>query len=330
MKNIKILNISLSLLMMVFFASCFKEDEKIYPQDSGESEFISASIGEAYSKYAYMDIKSSTVTATGNVDLWDLSFNNSDDLWTVRINTSKLMKVARTSESFDSFLTVDGLEFSFDGSDGSLETNAIGEWWSNEGGQWSSKDIVYVVDRGRDFQGNQLGYKKIQLDIVDDNYVIRYANLDGTDDQQLTISKDKNYVARYLEFDNGIVDVEPMFDNWSIRFSRYLTTLYGSDGEELEYAVTGAWIHPDYQVALDSNDFYQFTIADTVNIELTSKQDFIGHEWKLYGFDDGLYLILENRNYILKTPEGYFYKMRFLDFYHDGHKGNIFIESVRL
>ena len=53
----------------------------------------------------------------------------------------------------------------------------------------------------------------------------------------------------------------------------------------------------------------------------------IGYDWKIYDFDTGFYTIDPSATYILSDTEGYFYKLRFIDFYNEnGEKGSINIK----
>jgi hypothetical protein len=57
----------------------------------------------------------------------------------------------------------------------------------------------------------------------------------------------------------------------------------------------------------------------------------IGWDWKDYNFEDGSYVLLPDKNYVIKDKDGFFYKMRFINFYDlFGNKGNIAYELIRL
>ena len=63
----------------------------------------------------------------------------------------------------------------------------------------------------------------------------------------------------------------------------------------------------------------------------TKALDGIGHDWKYYDFDAGIYTIRPNMNYLIRSVTGYYFKLRFTAFYNrDGLKGYPVIEYQRL
>ena len=54
-------------------------------------------------------------------------------------------------------------------------------------------------------------------------------------------------------------------------------------------------------------------------------------DWKEYDFDNEHYTVLPDKIYVLKTSIGYYYKLRFIDFYNStGEKGYPTFEFLRL
>ena len=48
----------------------------------------------------------------------------------------------------------------------------------------------------------------------------------------------------------------------------------------------------------------------------------IGYDWKSYSFDVSQFTIVENMNFVIKTNNEAYFKLRFIDFYNDlGEKG---------
>jgi hypothetical protein len=76
---------------------------------------------------------------------------------------------------------------------------------------------------------------------------------------------------------------------------------------------------------------------EEVNFDIAEKQkfvnqkDIIGYEWKDYDFDNGMYKVNPEYIYILKNRIGYYYKLRFIDYYNStGEKGFPTFEFLRL
>ena len=84
--------------------------------------------------------------------------------------------------------------------------------------------------------------------------------------------------------------------------------------------------------ALDTiHEFSEIAISDTAALNLTTRADVIGYDWKYYNFDAGVYTIVPGMNYVIRDRDGFYYKLRFVDFYNNtGEKGNPVFEYVRL
>ncbi len=62
-----------------------------------------------------------------------------------------------------------------------------------------------------------------------------------------------------------------------------------------------------------------------------SNVDVIGYSWKEYNFGSSTYEVDPSKNYIIKTTEGMYYKIHFIDFYNDqGDKGTPVFETQLL
>ena len=72
-------------------------------------------------------------------------------------------------------------------------------------------------------------------------------------------------------------------------------------------------------------------LDNIVGLGLTNQSDVIGYDWKYYDFDDGVYTIEPDHNYVIRDRDGFIYKLRYIDFYSDlGEKGYPTFEFVRL
>ena len=70
---------------------------------------------------------------------------------------------------------------------------------------------------------------------------------------------------------------------------------------------------------------------DITSLEFTTRSDVIGYDWKYYNFDDAVYTIVPEMNYVIRDRDGFYYKLRFVDFYNDqGVKGYPKFEFARL
>ena len=69
-------------------------------------------------------------------------------------------------------------------------------------------------------------------------------------------------------FENGIIDIAPLSDSWSLLFSKYTTMLVTDAGELYPYLVMGALLNPNGVAAsLDTiHDFMDIQLADTIDL----------------------------------------------------------------
>lgn len=327
--------IAIYLFLLIAMTSCFEEDEMVPPHNPGNLMVGEVELTETYKYQVFFDLETNTSVRSNLISAWDLGFEASDSGWHVILNTSKMMLAGNTGlTDFESVTKNPGIEMNFDPSDGNLDSTAIGQWYGLNDREPFSHGHVYIVDRGIDENYNQPGLKKVVFDLHDrDTYLVRFADLDGKNEQTVTIPKNDavNFVC--LSFDNGVVDIEPGKNEWDLQFGKYSTLLFTNDGQPYPYLVTGVQLNPNQTLAV-MDTTYAF---DEINLEiaeelpLISQKDVIGYEWKVYDFDNAVYTVLPDKLYILKDTEGYFYKLRFIDYYNQtGEQGYPAFEFLRL
>lgn len=324
-------------LTFLFLTSCFKEDEMVQPHIPGDVDTKTIALGQYYSFQVYFDLETGTNVSTNLKDNWDLGFNSSEDGWNIILNTSRFMMAANTGiTDFNAVKDTSNLEWKFDKSTGDLDSTAIGQWINFSIMDTSYTGHVYILDLGINEMGVQLGYKKIVFEELKNNqYRFRYANLDGTEESSFSITKDflVNYVC--FSFKNGgeQLEIQPDKNGWDLLFTQYTDLLFTNAGEPYPYIVTGVLVNSNgVEAAFDTTmHFNEITKDHLVNFKFSSDQNKIGYEWKYYDFDNAVYTVFSDFNYIIKDVHGYYYKMRFIGFYNNlGEKGYPTIEYQKL
>ncbi|MEA3462734.1 MAG: HmuY family protein [Bacteroidota bacterium] len=321
-------------LLLLSLQSCFKEEDMIPPHEQGDLEEGQAGLGSLYENQVYFDLSENEEASSSSINDWDLSFESSTGGWIIRLNSAQFMLAGNSMDTlFSEELTMDDLEMKFDKSDGNPDSTAMAEWFEiSDDSTWSNR-YVYLVDRGSDVNANPLGQKKIQLDMLGEDFLLRYANPDNSGDTSVRIPRDPAMDQVYFSFDEGMVDIAPLPDQWSLLFTRYTTMLVTDEGEDYPYLVVGVLLNPNgVAAARDSiHDFMEMDRDDVINLEFTTRADVIGYDWKYYNFDAGVYTIVPDMNFVIRDRNGYFYKFRFVDFYNDeGVKGFPTFEFARL
>ena len=304
------------------------------PHEQGDMLEGQAAMGALYGTQVFYDLHHNQVAASGPVTAWDLSFASAGGEWTIRLNSAKFMYAGNSHDtSFQQELEASELDMLFDASHGDPDSTAIGKWVEQtQDSTWSLRQ-VYLVDRGMNQAGKPLGLIKVQFETIGEDYRIRFANNVSSVETVYEINRDPERSLIYFSFDQGTVDVAPPDDQWSLLFSMYTTMLVTNEGENYPYIVNGVLLNPDgTTAALNTvHDFMETEISDTIDLELTSRADVIGYDWKYYNFDAAVYTIVPGMSYIIRDRDGFYYKLRFVDFYNDtGEKGYPAFEYVRL
>lgn len=324
------------IVLSGLLTSCFKEDEKIDIPKPSEAEADTVILGNTYHYQSWIDLNGLEEKAYHEIDSWDLAFSCSETSFDIFLNSALTMYAGTNKDTvFENVISEEGLDMHFDASSGNPDSLAFHNWYDVAiGGEFTARSnkYVYVINRGVDDLGNELGFKKAQFLIEDNNYIVRFANLDGSDEQTYTITKNNLYNYIHLSFENGIRNIEPPQNEWSLKFSRYATILFTNEGEPYDYNVVGVLLNPfKLQAAETDLNYDDIVLSDTSLVELSTISDEIGYDWKYYDFDNGSYTIVPDLNYIIKDKDGFFYKLRFLSFYDQfGNKGSIVYQVVRL
>lgn len=155
--------------------------------------------------------------------------------------------------------------------------------------------------------------------LYDTAFVIRYANIDNTNEQVLNIRKKdylgKNFVYLNLET-NALMDKEPLRTDWDLQFIKY-TALKGSS-REYEPEV-GVWLNKGWSAARRADaDVKSF---DFTGIPVSPSMSVVGWSWKNKYFNDGSrdaqanfsYKVIDSLAYLL-TKGSKNYKLVFTDF----------------
>jgi len=322
------------LILALMLPSCFQEEEMVPPHEQGDLEVGQVALGTTYARQVYYDLLRNDEAASNIISDWDLSFESASGGWTIRLNTSKFMMAGNSFDTvFSAELNPADLDMVFDKSDGNPDSTAIGSWFEMVEDSAFSLSHVYLIDRGRDEDNQALGYKKVQFDILGKDVVLRYANTDNSQESTLIIPRDPSMDLVFYSFDTGLTEIAPLPDQWSLHFTKYTTMLQTDAGENYPYLVTGVLLNPNGAVAVrdTEHEFSEITRENALGLDFSSQADVIGYDWKYYNFDAGVYTIEPDKNFVIRDRDGFFYKLRFIDFNSDqGEKGYPKFEFVRL
>ena len=307
-----------SFLFIFSFISCEKDEIPIDPHNSGDIITQEIIMDQDYKYQVFYNLKNNLIVSENIKTNWDLGFDSRQDNHSIILNSSTRMQAALVSGvSFEDINNVNSSIWNWDNPKGIQSGTAIScDTMGNN---------IYIIDRGYLINGNSRGYKKLMiLELKDDSYKIRYADLDNSNDTVIQINKQIGLNFITYSFDiNNTVSIYPGSDNWDLLFTQY-TQLF-SDTTTPSYLVTGVLINylNNIQVALDTLvKFNDINISMVNNYSFSQNQDVIGYDWKNYDLDNNVYSINDDITYIIRDNDGRYFKIHFLDFYNSyGEKG---------
>ncbi|MGV3597154.1 MAG: HmuY family protein [Bacteroidota bacterium] len=322
--------------VLVTLSSCWKEDERFVLQPAGNVTQKQVKMGESYDKIIYFNIHTQDFMVRSLAD-WDFAFENTESGLHIRMNGGKGFRAHETSETDFAvgYTVVSGHEFKYDAPNGHLDSTGIGTWWSNTDG--TSKSKLYIINTDPTKTSGTAHFKRFQVQKADKTgFWVKVGNLDGNiDAKTYFIPKDAKYNYSYLNIATGEVktDLEPEKDTWDIVFTRYQHVYHDQGPEPLPYQVTGVLLNPNGVKAYEETKmkFEDITLDYALGLNYTADADVIGFDWKYYNQTSGRFTVNPNLIYIVKTVSGYYYKLRFIDFYDEkGIKGNPLFDLQRL
>lgn len=283
-------------------------------------------MGAGYQDQLWLDLASGTVVSTNPKTAWDLAFESAPDGWRVMLNGSRLM-TAWNLGPVDITLATDtsgmGVARRIDAPSGDPDSTAFGDWRGTSN--------VYVIDLGYNALGQSMGLRKVRMTgSSSTNYTFDLAFLNGSDPQSITIPKDASRTFTSYSIANGVVPIEPPSGSWDLVFTQYTHQFYDP---YLPYIVTGVLNDRSRtRVArIADADFANVALSDTLAHPFGDRRDVIGYDWKTYSFDEASYTVNSRIVFIVQDGEGYFHKLRFLDFYNEqGQVGCPLFETVPL
>jgi hypothetical protein len=326
--NMKKINYIIAIgLISIFINSCIKEEAPVTPYPRGNEIVTTIDMTSKYTNQFYFSFKENKIVKSNQYDIWDLAFQSNGDSLFILLNGAKFMEAADMGVvPFESVTSRKEAQFKYDSTNGDYSKYSIGKWWNENSGKIESNNHVFIVNRGNNDSLRKIGYVKLQiLGFENNQYKIKFANLDGSNENTVTIPKKAEYNYIMLSFDDGgkILDLEPEISTWDIMFTKYIAFLVYNDGL-LPYSVTGVMINSTQVLAvLDSTrNFADIKYEDIPNYKFSNKPDVVGYDWKSFTINGESYHVKPYFIYILKDTKGFYWKFHFIDFYNDkGERG---------
>ena len=208
--------------------------------------------------------------------------------------------------------------------DGAFNRNATGH--PNYGwGTYNSVTHDVVGDSIYIINSPEAGFKKLWIVkkvSIANTYIIKYSNLDGTNEQSIEIDVkpfiNKNFIYFSLTT-NETIDREPSA-NWDILFTKYYDITFDNEGNPVDYLVTGATSN----INREANKYYP--VGDDFNewasISFDTYKNVIGYNWKSFSMSTFSWVIEDSTVFFVKNEIGDVYKLVFT--YWEGSATGVF------
>lgn len=156
-------------------------------------------------------------------------------------------------------------------------------------------------------------WKKLWIQkLANDEYTFKYANLDGTNEINTSVSKlnysDKNFIYYSLD-QNSVLDREPNSIDWDITFTKYITPVQG-----MPYGVTGVMSNDGVQVAQVDNLPDPNSYSDYSQHSMSTEINTIGYDWKSFDMSTFSYSVEPYRCYFVKDLKDKVWRIIFTSF----------------
>ncbi|HPF89363.1 MAG TPA: HmuY family protein [Flavobacteriales bacterium] len=299
----------LGALVLLGFSSCLREELPVPARERGAAMTMQTCMGPGYQDQLWLDLRTGTVVNTNVKTVWDLAFESAPDGWRIYLNGSKMMTAwnigpADITAAHDTLGMAAGRKI--DAPSGHRDSTAFGDW--------RGQDDVYIVDLGFDAIGLPQGLRKFRFHTVSaTEFTFEVARLNGTQLTSVTVPKDPARSFTCYRTGAGVLPIEPGQGDWDLVVTQYTHQFYEPF---LPYIVSGVLSAPGVRVAeMNVTDFDAVTLADTLAHPFNNARDAIGYDWKTFIFESASYEIDPTRVYIVMDAEGYYFKLRFIDFY---------------
>lgn len=308
----------LAIISGLLFCSCDKEELPAVAHAAGADLTATVDMNNDYRYQIYFDLATNTVVGQVPKTSWDLGFDTDANGSSIIVNSSKAMYAYNTGDTaFVSLTDTSGFTAGkmWDAISGNLDSTAIGNWTVNH--------HTYIIDRGYSETGQHQGFRKVRFESVSTTeFVVRFANMNGSNEVVMTVPKDSTYNFTFLSFSNGgqLVSVEPPKRDWDLVFTQYIHIFFNPTEP---YLVTGCLLNRyNTSAILDSTvEYTDITFASAGTYTLSPLINTIGYDWKAW--NGTTYVTYPEMNYIILDQHGYYYKLHFVDFYNaNGVKGN--------
>ena len=308
MKKLEYMNKIFTTLLLFISLNLFSQNQSI-------------SLLPSYTNQSFYSLENGEVTNLNNTD-WDLAFSTATMSSSIRINAGMGTELYSyplgdttnwntfNSSNLSNWLPIYNSDTNwFVGAFDKNSTSMFDMGW----GMYSM--ITHHVTGDSLYAIKTIGgdWKKLWIQkLANDEYSFKYANLDGTNEINTSVSKlnysDKNFIYYSLD-QNSALDREPNSIDWDITFTKYITPVQG-----MPYGVTGVMSNDGVQVAQVDNLPDPNSYTDYSQHLMSTEINTIGYDWKSFDMSTFSYSVEPYRCYFVKDLQDKVWRIIFTSF----------------
>jgi len=200
-----------------------------------------------------------------------------------------------------------------DNVEGDLNRTIIGDVSAND-----AENRVFIINRGTGGGIAARPWMKVRILRSANGYTLQYARITETSFRTLHIPKDPAYNFVFVNFDTGIVRVEPRRTNWEIMWTGGVNRTLSGTTEVAHYFADQVFINHRAGITaamvMTSNVTWDaFNETHLAGLAMSSGRNIIGSNWRrVTGTPIGVFT---DRFFVVRDAFGNFYKLRFLNFH---------------
>jgi hypothetical protein len=319
----KILNGFLILVLSIILMGCIEKEIPAEPFERVGLTVNQVFAGPNYEEQIWFSLTENREVARIDRLEWDIRFStNSDKPWLL-LNTSRVMQAAISDvENFEDITSDVGANYIHDFSSGNTDSIAVGKWWEH--------NKVLFIDLGFDAQGSPLGKRKLKVQRIGSTLTLKYGSINAIEPSQIVFNINNVFANNYVSLINqSVLQPEPPKGNYNLLFTNYTFQFWNPFLQYLVYGVLLA--EGNYAKLIDAETQVKLTQGQFEEINFSPNRDAIGYNWKTFSFDIMAFDIHSEMEYVIKTKEGFYFKLRFIDFYNEqGVRGAPMFEFEQL
>jgi hypothetical protein len=298
--------------------------------------------GATYNNKVFLDLSANRQTAVERT-AWDLGFYMQDDAFRVVLNSSVAM-MARVLDKSDlaSVTADDTVGFK---NEMVLASAVALPWVDDPSGDLTKTAVaavsdvvaenqVYIINRGAGIgsPAPARGWKKVRIARNGTGYTLQHADIAATTYSEVHIPKDDAYRFRYILFETGIVEVEPVKEKWDIAWTYFVnTTAFGPD--IVPYGFQDVVLQnlqgvETAKVLTSTVTYENFSDEDLAGLTFSASQTAIGADWRRTSPAPAI--VYADRFYVIRDAADNYYKLKFNLILRDGVRGTPQVEYALL